>query len=368
MLGSPPAAMIGRCSISGLLLVTVAATLATATQSTLAATPARLGNLVDKSNLTERDRRDIRQYAEFWGRQLHEATAPLDIDEARGKLGDPLRAVRVGEVFRFAYSNAVVIHLDQTVRDGTPHAAVNAMQLLALLGTPSSVEVILAHANIKQEPDFGIRLWAAIGFPTAVRQNALPNNEINKALRDLGEAAASEARAAVNMPDDDKIRWHLLRRQFEAISSVKSQTSREVQVKVLKAVTEAMDERQRPSDLMRATYRALMLIRNDYLRLPPADAERVGKLLAPVLCDLCTVAAAHWDNAQNDPIARESYGGAVHVSENLLKMIDARVRPNQAGPRTELGPAWRNREKDQFKLDHDKWRTLLMGPPYNKNR
>ncbi len=359
--------MIGRCFISGPLLVAVAATLATATHATLAAAPARISNLVDKPHLTERDRGDIRQYADFWGRHL-QADAPADVDEARGKLGDPLRAVRVGEVFRFEYSSAVVLHLDKVVRDGSPHAAVNAMQILALLGTPSSLEVILAHSSIEQEPDLGIRLWAAIGFPTAVRQNALPNNEINKALRHLGEAAASEARAAINKPDDDETRWLLLRRQFEAISFVKSQTSREVQVKVLKAVTDAMDNRQGPSDLMQATYRALLLIQIEYLRLPPADAEMMGKSLAPVLCDLCTVATAHWDNAQSDKTARASYGGAVHISENLLKMIDAQVRPNKVGPRTELGPAWQNREKGKFTDDHDKWRTLLMGPPYNKNR
>jgi hypothetical protein len=160
----------------------------------------------------------------------------------------------------------------------------------------------------------------------------------------------------------------LLRRQFEAISSVKSQTSREVQVKVIKAVTEAMEVRKGPSDLMQATYRALLLIRNEYIDLPPADQEMMGKSLAPVLCDLCTVAAAHWDNAQKDKNAREAYGGAVHVSENLLKMIDARIRPNQAGPRTELGPAWRNARKEQFANDHDKWRNLLLGPPYYKSR
>ncbi len=359
--------MIGRTTISGSLLVTVAATLATATHATLAATPARISNLVDKPNLTERDRSEIRQYADFWGRQLGEAT-PADVDEARGKLGDPLRAVRVGEVFRFEYSDAVVAHMDKVVSDGSPHAAVNAIQILALLGTPASLEVLLAHISIEQEPDFGIRLWAAIGFPTAVRQNALPNNEINKALRDLGEAAANEARAAVKKREHDETRWLLLRRQFEAISSVKSQTSREVQVKVIRAVTEAMDTRQGPSDLMQATYRALLLMRNEYLDLSATDQEMMGKSLAPVLCDLCTVAAAHWDNAQKDEIAREAYGGAVHISENLLKMIDARVRPDQAGPRTELGPAWRNARKDQFNNDHDKWRTLLLGPPYNKNR
>ncbi len=359
--------MIGRCSISAPLLVTVAATLATTTHATLAAAPAKISNLVDRPNLTERDRDDIRLYADFWGRHLL-ADAPADVDEARGKLGEPLRAVRVGEVFRFEYSNAVVLHLDKVVRDGSPHAAVNAMQVLAVLGTPSSLEVILAHSSIEQEPDLGIRLWAAIGFPTAVRQNALPNNEINKALRDLGEAAASEARAAINKRDDDTTRWLLLRRQFEAISFVKSQTSREVQVKVLKAVTDAMDNRHGPSDLMQALYRALLLLQIEYLRLPAADQEILGKSLAPVLCDLCTVAAAHWDNAQSDETARKSYGGAVHVSETLLKMIDTRVRPDKVGPRTELGPAWRDGRKRQFTSDHDKWRTLLQGPPYNKNR
>jgi len=359
--------MIGRCSISGPLLVTVAATLATAAHTALAAAPARISNLVDKRNLTERDRGDIREYAEFWGRRLQQS-APADVDEARGKLGDPLRAVRIGEVFRFEYSDAVVIHLDKVVRDGSPHAAVNAIQILALLGTPASLEVILAHLSIEQEPDFGIRLWAAIGFPIAVRQNALPNNEINKALRDLGAAAASEARAAINAGGDDKTRWLLLRRQFEAISSVKSRTSREVQVKVIKAVTEAMDDRQGPCDLMQATYRALLLIRNEYLDLPAADQAMMGKSLAPVLCDLCTVAAAHWDGAQKDETARASYGGAVHISERLLILIDARVRPNQARLRTELGPAWRNGEKGRFNNDHDKWRMLLVSPPYNKHR
>jgi len=354
--------MIGRCFICVPLLVAMAAT-----SATRAAAPARISNLVDRPSLSERDRDDIHRYAEFWGRQL-DAPVPADVDHARGKLGEPLRAVRVSEVFRFEYSDAVVVHLNTVVREGTPHAAMNAMQLLALLGTPASLEVILDHANIEQEPDFGIRLWAAIGFPTAVGQNALPNNEINKALREFGEAAASEARAAVNGGDDGKIRWLLLRRQFEAISSVKSRTSREVQVKVIKAVTKAMDHRQGPSDLMQATYRALLLMRNEYLDLSAADQEIMGKSLAPILCDLCTVAAAHWDGAQEDDTARASYGGAVHVSENLLKMIDSRVRPNQTGPRTELGSSWQNRQKNRFTNDHNKWRTLLMGPPYNRNR
>jgi len=149
---------------------------------------------------------------------------------------------------------------------------------------------------------------------------------------------------------------------------VKNSVSRDVQVKVLKAVTLAMEKQQGPSDLMQATYPALMLILNQYLTLDPANRETVGKSLAPVLCDLCTVAAAHWGNAQVDDAARKSYGGAVHISENLLKLIDARVRPDQARPRTQLGPAWRNGDKNRFERDHNKWREVLLGSPYVNKR
>ncbi len=347
-----------------MLFVTVAATLAGAAH---AADPARISHLVDKSLLNERERGEIRRYSDFWGQAL-DSEKPGEVDKARERLGQPLSAVRVGDVFRFEYSKAVVKHLDTVVNDGSPHAATNAMLILSLLGTPSSLEVMLDHASIEDEPDFGIRLTAANGFPIAVSQDALPNMEINKALRDLGEAAASEARAAAAAAGDDQVSWLVLRRQFEAINSVKSHTSREVQIKVMKAATEAMEAREGPSKLMQATYRALMLIRNEYLRLPQAEQETVGKSLAPVLCDLCTVAAAHWDNAQQDETARKTYGNAVRMSERLLKMIDSQIRPNQAVPRTELGPAWQDRKKNQFTNDHDTWRTLLLDPPYNKPR
>ena len=149
---------------------------------------------------------------------------------------------------------------------------------------------------------------------------------------------------------------------------MKNSVSRELLVKVLKAATLAMEKQQSPSDLMQPSYRALILIRNDYLALDRADQEKVGKSLAPVLCDLCTVAGAHWEDAQGDEAAQKLYGGAVQVSENLLKVIDADIRPDQTVPRTELGPAWRNDDKPRFDKDHDKWRSVLMGPAYDKKR
>ncbi len=345
--------MKNRCSIHTGLLALAALSLAA---SVHAAPPTRINHLIDKQDLSERDRNNIRRYAEFWSDRLGEAEGPAEVDEARAKLVDPLRAVRVGDIFRLEYSKSVLPLLGKTAEQATPHAAVNALQIVALLGTPGSLEIILSHASVKDEKRFSVRLWAAKSFPVAVKQNVLHANDIDRALRDLSDAASLEPS------------WLVLRRQFEAIASVDSALSRNLQVKVLKAAMESMKGQEGPSDIMEATYTALMLIRNEYLALPPADKETVGKALAPVLCDLCTVAAAHWDSAQEDDAARKSYGGAVLVSENLLKLIDARVRPQQPGPRTELGPAWRNREKGRFDSDHAKWRSLLERPPYNKRR
>ncbi len=365
----------GRCistgvptSLTGLTRSTRSTRLIIATVTALltcpahAAAPARISHLVDNANLSERDRDDIRRYALHWAGGRN----PAEVDEARAKLIEPLRAVRVGDLFRFEYSKAVVPHLEKVILDGSTHAAVNSLQVVALLGTPDALKVILAHASIEDEDDFGIRLWAALAFPIAVEQGVLPQNKINEALRRLEKAASREA--AASGAADAQYQWLVVLRQFEAIASVRNSVSRDVLVKVLKAVTLAMEKQQGPSDLMQATYPALMLILNEYLTLDSANRETVGKSLAPVLCDLCTVAAAHWGNAQVDEAARKSYGGAVHISENLLKLIDARVRPNQMRPRTELGPAWRDRDKNRFERDHNKWRAVLLGPPYVNQR
>ena len=156
-----------------------------------------------------------------------------EVDEARAKLIEPLRAVRVGKLFRVEYSKAVVPYLEKVILDGSTHAAVNSLQVAALLGTPEALKVILAHASIEDEDDFGIRLWAALAFPIAVEQGVLPQNKINEALRQLEKAASHEAAAAGGA--DAQYQWLVLQRQFEAIASVENSVSRDVQVKVLKA-------------------------------------------------------------------------------------------------------------------------------------
>lgn len=320
---------------------------------TAQAVPPRISNLADSVRLSDREKQEIAQYAEYWVKGLS-AQGADEVDDAAGKLTEPLRAIQVSDVFRLEYAQTLVPHLDDVIDEGHPHAAVNAMQIVALLGTPNALDLITSHASVANEQNSSIRLWSAKAFPLAVQQGIVDDIEINRALRAFGQAAGQEDR------------WLVLRRQFEAIASVESTVSRDVLVGALDATAVRMEGQPGPSDLMQATYPALLLLRNEYLELKPPDQKAIGTSLAPVLSSLCNVAQKHWDSAQEDARASRSYRGTVQVSENLLIMIDANVRPRQAGPRTGLGPAWDQRDRRRFEDDNNKWHEVVSGPPYQR--
>ncbi len=319
-----------------------------------AAPPRGINNLASEKSFTEAQRSDIRSYAVDWCDTLG-SEQPDDVDEARAKLFEPLRAVVISQEFRFEYAKAALPGLNKAISTGAPHAAVNALQIVAFLGTPEAFNIIVSHVSADDEKVDDIRLWAAKSFAPAVRQGIVPANEINKALRRLETAASREDY------------WLALQRQFEAIASVNSPLSRELQVNVLRAITSRMQKQKGPSELMQAAYPALLLLRDWYIPLPGTDQEVVvlGKSLAPVLHDLCTVAQGHWDLAQADPAARQSYGGVVTISENLLKVIDSQVRPATDAPRSEMSKGWSDRDKARFVTGYNQWGSVIKQPPYS---
>jgi hypothetical protein len=318
-----------------------------------AAPPRGINNLAGERTFNAAQVNDIRSYAVTWCEKFA-SEHPDDIDEARTKLFEPLRAVQVSQEFRFEYAKAALPGLNKAISSGAPHAAVNALQILALLGTPEAFTIIVSHLSADDEKVADIRLWAAKSFAPAVRQGIVPVNEIDKALRRLEKAAAREDY------------WLALQRQFEAIASVNSALSREIQVNVLRSVTARMQKQSGPSELMQAAYPALLLILHKYMDLGAApDAVPMGKSLAPVLHDLCTVAQAHWDRAQADAAARQSYGGVVSESETLLKVIDSRVRPATPAPRSDMGQSWSDRDKARFVTGNNQWGSVIKQPPYS---
>ena len=337
--------------IWGVLLVGLAVAI---TPVARAAPPRGITNLANRAHLEPADKNRIRGWAEYWSTQLA-AGSPEDAAKARAKLIEPLKAVQVGGVFRLEYADVLLLPLQEIIDGGNPHTAYNANQVLGFLGTDRALEVLLNHCDIADEKSLGIRLCAAKSFKTAVRQGALNPNEISRGLRRLGNAAGREEH------------WLVLRRQIEAISSVDSGVSREVQVRILNDTTGRMaQDLPGPSDLMRALYPALKFLRDAYIKMPPAQQEPYGKVLAPVLCNVYTVANEHWDKAQDDPEAKKIYGGAIQISETLLQVIDGRVQPDRTSPRTALDQAWLESDRPRFNSDHSKWKSILSKPPYGK--
>ena len=121
-----------------------------------------------------------------------------------------------------------------------------------------------------------------------------------------------------------------------------------------------------PCELMQAVYPALKRMRDDLIVLGREEQQSFGRVLAPVLCDICSVAQAHWDSAQDDLVAKIAYGGAVQISESMLLLIDPELRPGQRAPKTALGRAWKDRDEPRFTADHDKWQSIIAKPPYKQ--
>ncbi len=321
-----------------------------------AAPPARgITNLANRAFLDPADKNRIHDWAQYWSDELA-AGDPAAVARARAKLIEPLKAVQVGGVFRLEYASVLLPALQEIIGGGNPHIAFNATQVVGVVGTDRALEILVSHCDVADEQSLGIRLCAAESFKTAVRQGAITPNEISRGLRRLGNAAGREEH------------WLVLRRQFEAIYSVDSDVSRDVQLKVLQRTTARMsDNPTGPSDLMRALYPALKFLRDGYIKLPRAQQGPFGKVLAPVLCRVCSVANGHWEKAQDDPEAKKIYGGAIQISETLLRVIHGRVQPDRIPPRTALDRAWREKDKPRFDSDHVKWQGILAKPPYGGN-
>lgn len=316
--------------------------------------PAIGSGLPGAANLTPQQRSNIREYASFWCDQLA-SSGQDDVAKVRQNLVEPFRAPRVRDLFRYEYAQAALPQLQEIISGDNPLTAVNAMLVVGFLGTERALETIVDHCDIEDEPRFHVRLWAAKALVIAVEQESIAERDVNRALRRFGHAAGREEK------------WLILRRQFQALASVNGPVSREVQLSVLGDTADRMMQSGNiPCELMQAVYPALKRMRDDLIVLGRNEQQSFGRVLAPVLCDICSVAQAHWDNAQDDLVAKIAYGGAVQISESMLQLIDPELRPGQRAPKTALGRAWKDRDEPRFSADHDKWQSIISKPPYKQ--
>src|SRR5690606_3065318 len=150
-------------------------------------------SVVSQARLTPEQVQQVKAYAEYWTDMLARPSAsPEDVQRARRELIQPLRGLNVSGAFRFDYSMAAVPPLQSTIRQGSLHAATNAMLVPAELGSARAMTVLLEHVSLRNEPRWQIRLRAAADARNALQLRTLTPNKVVDAANRLREAAISE--------------------------------------------------------------------------------------------------------------------------------------------------------------------------------
>ncbi len=294
----------------------------------------------------------VKNRADYWCSRL-DSDDPEAVQNAREEVLRPLKSLmRASDLFRFEYSKVALPHLRTAIAGDHPHAAVNAMIVLPLLGSDRALQLLLEHCDQKNEPRRYVRQRAAAGAKAMLRPDPpfnLRQAAVRNAVQELRDAAGNE-------PD-----WLILRHQFEAMAEVDDPKARNHLVDALEAVVERVAlVNGEPSASIEAVYSAVYRLRNSFVTgLNLDEQQELGRKLAPVLDRVCEVARIHWNVAQDDPAAKKTYGGAIRVCEEFLKIIHQQMRADGSAPRTQLKRYWDDRNKPRFELDKRRWSEII---------
>lgn len=312
----------------------------------------------------------ICEYGSFWTTRLAAKDAtPEAVEEARAELIRPLNAPQVANDFRFQYSKCVVPELQPVIRDGHPHAAVNAILVVSHLGSDRAANLLLDHGDLLTEPRWQIRARAAAGCRLLLQSGSLPANKIVDAARRLRDATGRETDNLV------------LQRQFEAIDAADvagmepgdREQARKALLEAFQSVVDriAKNNNPHPNPLLGAVSRAVLLLRDSKFlnnAVPIAERDALGKTVAPNLVRIIALVGSRWEeghgDAELDKLGRETIGAC----EGFLRIIDERVRGKGRAPQSSLQQSWAGNQRDAFESDLRTWQDVTSQPPYNGGR
>jgi len=328
-----------------------------ARSAVMANKPSPITQLVSATDsYTSQQREQIRAWAEWWSRELS-ADEPERISEGRRRLLEPLRAGNVRPLFRETYSDILLEHIEAILNDDAElFVAVNALQVAAVLGTESAARLMTRVADPLEEPREQIRLWAVHGIRTIFSQGTLDEGRYPGVLRDLSRAGLRESN------------WMVLQRHFDALRAAGTENARERQVELLSAILDRLQEHEDgPHDTIRAAHYAIVIYRDQFANLRRAEQLSFGTAAAPVIGRIFEIASQHWDETAeaDESSLAATYGGVVQISEEMLGIIDDLVRSQNTAPRTNMGEAWAQRDRQRFQQDAAQWADVLRQPPYS---
>lgn len=311
--------------------------------------------------LTEDQLRRMSQYAEYWCHQLTASESTTEqVETARRELMRPLTAVvQPSPVFRFEYGSIIVPVLELLIEsDGNPHNSSNATVVLGELATRRSLELLIRHADSRNETRREIRILSAMN---AAKTLSKFGNDLNVLKpRDLGVAWRG-LRNASQREDDPFVMRHLL----GGILSIDSQDARDALIEALAVIVDKIQQHDNGvSPLIEPVYIAIAELRN-VLIVNRAEAARIGPELGPVLGKFLVHFNEKWDVIHADPTLVADTKGPISASEGLLKIIVGSL--GIAPPGTTLRQNWVEPErKQEFSDEISQWSVLLRKPPFGR--
>jgi hypothetical protein len=178
-----------------------------------------IDKIVDNTELKDVEERKIAEYATYWSDALSETDGDA-LDKARKKLADPLEpSVGMSPIARSVYGDAVIDATKQYLAKGTMNdmAAVNALQVVSLLGTEQGCDVLLRHADNNTEDRDALRLWSIIGIGTTFQVGIIDTRQASSVARLVATYIAKEQD------------WYVISRAFETLALVKQIPDRDSQ-------------------------------------------------------------------------------------------------------------------------------------------
>ncbi len=171
-----------------------------------------INKIVDNTTLNEEEIAKINGYATYWTAALN-TTNRKELNDARKKLVEPLEPmVGITPYARSIYGNSIKDGIGPILQDKEINEmiAVNALQVVSLLGTEQGCGILINHTDSSTEKRSALRLWASIGIGTTFQIGVLSTRSIQSTAKLLPKIMSREKD------------WYTIARQFDALISLQN--------------------------------------------------------------------------------------------------------------------------------------------------
>ncbi len=288
-----------------------------------------ISKIVGRNSINDADASKIEQYAQGWAEALY-TTDALELYEAQRHLIEPLEEDSAMSPYaRSLYGKALRDGFEAILDENNTNemAAVNALQVISLLGTEQGCGLLLNHADTSTEERASLRHWASIGLGKSFKQGILPERRISSIANTVADFASREPV------------WYIISRQFSSLAALQDipdldtrqqeeleALSVELQIRALSellteiAKSDEADERVRALPFVLASLR-LQLIEPGLNE----DARKAGdKVIAPLLTQFADIALKHAATAKANNELYTAYGESLQsgsfIVERILKL------------------------------------------------